>query len=110
MMANEKRRLIDVNKVIGAMQKCLDESPDKKGSVAYVAFESIITCLKQEPTVDAVEVVHGRWELYGNDDSLGGSYFCSECGYCLCEEEYLDQFSSFRFCPYCGADMRERKE
>lgn len=52
-----KRQLIDVNKVINAMQKCLDEEPDKKDSVAYFAFESIIECLKQEPTVDAVEVV-----------------------------------------------------
>ena len=50
-------RLIDVNKVIDSMQKCLDESPDKKHSVGYCAFESIIEGLKQEPTVDAVEVV-----------------------------------------------------
>lgn len=51
-----KKRLIDVNKVIDAMQKCLDESPDQKESLAYFTFESIIECLKQEPTVDAVEV------------------------------------------------------
>lgn len=56
-MANEKR-LIDVNRVINEMQKCLDESlPDAHDSIAYFAFESIITALKQEPTVDAVEVV-----------------------------------------------------
>jgi hypothetical protein len=53
-----EQRLIDANKVIGAMQKCLDEcSEEEKQSVAYFAFESIITALKQEPTVDAVEVV-----------------------------------------------------
>lgn len=50
-------RLIDVNKVIDSMQKCLDESSGKRHTVAYFAFESIIKCLKQEPTVDAVEVV-----------------------------------------------------
>lgn len=53
-------RLIDVNKVIDSMQKCLDESPDKKHSVGYCSFESIIEGLKQEPTVDAVEVVRCR--------------------------------------------------
>ena len=63
-MANEKR-LIDVNKVINSMQKCLDESPDKKHSVGYFAFESIIECLKQEPTVDAVPVVRCRECKFG---------------------------------------------
>lgn len=64
----KEKRLIDVNKVIDSMQKCLDESPDKKDSVAYFAFEKIIECLKQEPTVDAMEVVrcreckHHHWE------------------------------------------------
>ena len=52
-----KKRLIDVNKVINAMQKCLDESPYSKGSIAHFTFEAIITALKKEPTVDAVEVV-----------------------------------------------------
>ena len=77
-MATEKR-LIDVNKVINAMQKCLDESPDKKFTVAYFAFESIITALKQEPTVDAVEVVRckdcTKGEKYSN---LPCYFFCME--------------------------------
>lgn len=66
--SSSEKRLIDVNKVINSMQKCLDESPDKKHSVGYFAFESIIECLKQEPTVDAVKVVrcrdckHHYWE------------------------------------------------
>ena len=49
-------RLIDVNKVIDSMQECLDEYQDEKHSIAYFAFEKIIECLKQEPTVDAVPV------------------------------------------------------
>lgn len=71
-MANGKR-LIDVNKVINSMQKCLDESPDKKHSVGYFAFKSIIECLKQEPTVDAVEVVR-----------------CRECKHCDPENYHCD--------------------
>lgn len=55
-MATEQR-LIDVSKVINAMQKCLDDNRGKKYSVAYMMFESIITALKNAPTVDAVEVV-----------------------------------------------------
>ena len=63
---SSKKRLIDVNKVINSVQKCLDESPDKKHSVAYFAFETIIECLKQEPTVDALEVVRCRVCKYHN--------------------------------------------
>ena len=54
-----------------------------------------------------VEVVHAEWELHGNDDDLSGSYFCSKCGYNMDESEYLDNFSSLRYCPYCGAKMKK---
>ena len=52
----------------------------------------------------------GRWELYGDDDDLSCSYFCSQCGYNMDEAEYLDNFSHFRFCPNCGADMRGEED
>lgn len=94
-MANEKR-LIDVNKVIGAMQKCLDESPEQKGSVAYFAFESIIAALKQEPTVDATEVVrckdckHYSDSPYENGDMMCDRWdewiFPNDDDFCSCGE------------------------
>ena len=94
MMANEKR-LIDVNKVINSMQKCLDESPDKKHSVGYFAFESIIECLKQEPTVDAVEVVRCRDCKHA---------WIHPCGYVYCHRDgrnaYEMTFNLDSFCSY----------
>ena len=96
-MENEKR-LIDVDKVINAMQKCLDESPDKKDSVAYFAFESIITALKQEPTVDAVEVVHGRWKYYHKQNIA----VCTNCSF---ERDLDANFGKAVSCPNCGAKM-----
>ena len=65
----------------------------------------VIDLLNEVPEVDAVEVVHGRWELYGDDDDLSGSYFCSNCGYNMDEAEYLDNFSHFNYCLNCGAKM-----
>ena len=82
-MATE-RRLIDVNKVIDAMQKCIDEDPDKKGTVAYFAFASIIECLKQEPTVDAVEVVR-----------------CKDCKHCTVQQMQIPGDVEFRQFPVC---------
>ena len=90
-------RLIDVDKVINSMQKCLDENPDKKDSVAYFAFETLITALKQEPTVDAVPVVHGRKFLGRHPTNVVLTHQCSKCAaYMLPQDNY---------CPNCGATM-----
>jgi hypothetical protein len=110
-MANEKR-LIDANKVINAMQRCLDEEPDKQGTVAYFAFESIIECLKQEPTVDAVEVKHGRWEDMWYGKYANPRYRCSVCkekaNYKNIQDELLtwhDVQALTPYCPYCVAKL-----
>jgi hypothetical protein len=56
-------------------------------------------------TVDAVEVVHGRWinktkEIHGMVDERND---CSNCG-----QVYWFACPDFNYCPNCGADMRER--
>lgn len=45
------------------------------------------------PTVDAVPVVHGRWDI----DEFG--VFCTECKEYAIENERTD------YCPNCGAKM-----
>ncbi len=51
------------------------------------------------PTVDAVEVVHGRWQWY---EALVNPYaLCSNCGCGLDKRDALN----FAYCPYCGAKM-----
>ena len=67
-MATEKR-LIDVNKVIDQMQKCIDESPYARDSIASYTFGAIIEALKKEPTVDAVEVVRCK-DCYHNEQCI----------------------------------------
>ena len=81
---------------------------------AAEAVRSLIKGLKIAPTVDAVEVVHGRW-LY---DSGSGKHFCSACdenalsfkkdtlGFGEVYEVFLTDY-----CPNCGAKMDgERKD
>lgn len=96
-MAGEMR-LIDVSKVINAMQKCLDESPDKKGTVTYFAFEALIECLKQEPTVDAVEVIRCAQCLYLSRNEETQKLSCGIHGHTLME--LTDQ-------SFCSAGMTE---
>lgn len=74
-------------------------------------LETATSFLDRIKDADVVEVKHGKFELYGNDDDLSGSYFCSLCGWNLDEDEYLNNFSHFKYCPNCGAKMDgERRE
>ena len=106
-MANEKR-LIDAYALgIGRAKREAFDNP------AYAdGWNSAISIIENAPTVDAVEVVRGRW-LY---DIGSGKYFCSACG-----EEALSfkkdtlygcelyEVCLTDYCPNCGADMRERE-
>lgn len=71
--------------------------------------------VEMQPTVDATEVVHGRWERCGGDlHSSGYAIYCSVCNkihfvhykYSLgglfgCKE----LFEKPKYCPSCGAFM-----
>lgn len=54
----------------------------------------------EQPTIDAVPVVRGKWI----DDH--GSDVCSICGFSCDDTYYLGEGN---FCPNCGADMRGNK-
>ena len=49
-----------------------------------------------DSTVDAVEVVHGRWRFCGSD-RWNDAYVCSECGKMAMDDS--------NYCPNCGAKM-----
>lgn len=59
----------------------------------------LLDALKEMPTIDAVEVVHGTWV-----HEFGGFVNCSECGASPLldgEREYVET----NYCPNCGAKM-----
>ena len=92
-MANEKR-LIDANALITNLRTF-------KGLGSMVA-ETLVRFTEKQPTVDAVEVVHGRW-IMGVDIADYEYGVCSVCGY-----EERDAFPCNRtpkYCPECGAKM-----
>lgn len=56
----------------------------------------VVRYLNTLPTVDAVEVVHGRWNKNGWND-----YSCS-----VCRHQYVGHGASgWKYCPDCGAKM-----
>ena len=89
-MATE-RRLIDANAI---PESATAISTDGR---LYVAWSAIVNA----PTVDAVEVVHGRWVEGGLFNDLAK---CSVCG----AKHFTMGFvydNKFSYCPNCGAKM-----
>ena len=88
-MANEKR-LIDANALIEKREEMWQDRCD------HMVVR--VTNIENAPTVDAVEVVHGRWEFeknpYMRDVWL---YRCTACDARYCDNP--------RYCPNCGAKM-----
>ena len=104
-MATEKR-LIDVNAADVERISCY------YGDHCYI--EDVQEWLNEQPTVDAVEVAHGRWEWYtdrcedlflGCDEDYG--WRCSHCQIPLEEFDDPEAPPTFNYCPNCGASMRD---
>ena len=86
-------RLIDAKagkKVFSAIA----QPAEYKGVIHMVVPISEIDKL---PTVDAVEVVHGRW-IQDKQSKFEHRYNCSACNYRLIDEHC-------NYCPNCGAKM-----
>ena len=92
-MATEKR-LIDANAL--KIHRMHNAGANHPLDVAYRKD------IDNAPTVEAVEVVHGRWgafEVFPGAASLNG-YPCSVCGNRVPSTLY-----NLNYCPNCGAKM-----
>ena len=84
----------------GGMWSCLDGYPN---GLFYP--EDIISSIENAPTVDAVEVVHGRWipnfeyDFDRGEHRLTG-YHCDKCG--------IWTLKKSNYCPNCGARMDDK--
>ena len=66
----------------------------------------ISAVIDEEPTVDAVEVVHAKWipleyDGYADGNPVWDLWECSECQ----EEHSGDEDTLTNYCPNCGAKM-----
>ena len=92
-MLTTRERLISAD----ALLRALPDDLPYKGSVRRV--------LMQAPEVDAVPVVHGRWDDSGRYTFPCGdtAVRCTNCGCALTESEY--HMNNWNYCPVCGAKM-----
>jgi uncharacterized paraquat-inducible protein A len=103
-MANEKR-LIDVCAEIRKIDECLAKRKEQADYLTYRIFEAVKTALEKAPTVDAVEVKHGRWEEHPRD-TFAKEHRCEKlrCTHC-CHFFYHNYGDNKLYCPNCGAKM-----
>ena len=100
----DKKRLIYADalqrRICGAKCGCEYEDCGNEGDCEFDFF------IFHAPTVDAVEVVHGRWipleyDGYADGYPVWDLWECSECG----EEHKGDEDTLTNYCPNCGAKM-----
>ena len=95
-MANEKR-LIDADVLLKHLTNCIETTKGLFRSVC-VAIKCFV---EQMSTVDAVEVVHGRWEPHPRHPGFDR---CSVCRDCIIGNDWADD-EKWNYCPNCGAKM-----
>lgn len=102
-MKNEKLDLIYRDEALEVLCDCcsIEGHCSADGCAEYQKISKLTT-------VDAVPVVHGRWEKEDQSGiSIDGYMVCSACNVMIPKPDY-NRYCLHRlnFCPNCGADMR----
>lgn len=96
------KRLIDANALLKEFEKRQEQQTNEYCDCFFNDAQEISTewwCVEDmvmsAPTIDAVEVVHGRWVF-----DRPNHYKCS-----LCDAMWSGVVHFMKFCPNCGAKM-----
>ncbi len=115
----DKMRLIDANRIVEVAERAYNAwnlanaTADSKREInrVYKMMElckAVRAVAMDCPTVDAVPVVHARWEPRAD---VPGFVRCSHCRDCNIYEDWPDG-KKWNYCPNCGAkmDTQRRRE
>ena len=98
-MEKNKKRLIDANEPINAFKRYAKNHPN----ATWNAF-GIEEVLNSAQTVDAVEVVHGRW-IY-EEEPDGDNNIQARCSVCFAGDKHATALMhKVPYCWRCGAKM-----
>ena len=113
-MATEKR-MTDTNALKAIFDKRYDDAYMQSHTRPNIAWWEGYSAgvnwgrntITDVPTVDAVEVVHGRWGIY-RENEISKTVYCSHCW----KEFYIRkkgelQLDMMPYCPNCGAEMKK---
>ena len=108
----QKKRLIDANYLDKEMRKLALRYAALGQFEAAKDYNFVRTVLETASTVDAVEVVHGRWEDEHGGKYANPRYRCSVCkakALYKFERDLLDNWKEVQtltpICPYCMAKL-----
>lgn len=92
-MENKTPRYIDTNELIRLYNLWITQLQDPEDEGALEGVQTCLDVLLEQPVVDAVPVVHGRWIA---------NRICS-----ICRKELTEWAAQngYRYCPNCGAKM-----
>jgi hypothetical protein len=118
---DDLKRLIDASPVYEDLRKSYEELRSIREMLTnhediqicngqLVVFQEALMCIKEAPTVDAVEVVHAHWEdgcAIHNGKEVYKSIDCSHCEEVFKIESHDREYwkERFKVCPFCGAKM-----
>lgn len=99
-------RLIDADALMNTLERYVNPMPGEHGNGYLSGLATAMDEVEAAPTVDAVPVVHGRWEIITDD------YDCEMMCCSVCRSEFYDGDNDtvdclHNYCPNCGADMRD---
>lgn len=87
------------------MDLCKHYTPTKSVNHPHVDF--VIEALQDLPSVTPKRKT-GKWILL--EECANAGYYCSECRKRVVKEGWSGTVKKIKFCPNCGADMRQREE
>lgn len=102
-------RLIDANALIDKLDIMISDAILNDTEIHYALIRELIA----EQTTIEPEVRRGRWiqcDALDYKDPNGVTHIHGMCSCCKLIYDFLDMTSRFKFCPDCGADMREVSE
>lgn len=114
-MAN-KQRLIYADPVYEELRKSYEELKNIRETLTQhediqicngqlVVFQEALMCIKNAPSVDAVEVIHGHWE-YGKWEQGHWVKGNERCRCSVCHRDFaVDNQNIWHGCPQCLAKM-----
>lgn len=103
-------RYTDTDELLKELNSCKysAEKLTKKQEAYNFAISDMCRSIDSMPTIDTVEVKHGRWI----DDKIAFHRVCSECGAVVRQDislvyllECMEKVGSLNYCPNCGCRM-----
>lgn len=83
------------------IEKILNARLEDSNGAEYYAYNTLKRKFMAAPGSNVTEIKRGRWYLADDGDGV----VCDECGTDFCV--LLNEVMRFRYCPNCGAYMRE---